>query len=74
MFCFYNNFLNLFNIYSLFSGGIIISSTGSVSTILSSYELVTVSAILFPINSSVLWTTFVEAVVRESGPVSSNFF
>ena len=43
---------------------------------LSSFALVTASAILFPINSSVtlaaLWTTFLEAVLRTSSPVSNN--
>ena len=64
MFHFYNTFLNSFNISSLFSGGIIISSTGFGFTILLSFNLATASAILFPINSPVLWTTFFEAVFQ----------
>ena len=62
MFHFNNTFLNLFNTSSVFSGGIIISSTGSCFAILSSFDLVTPSAILFPINSLALWTNFLEAV------------
>ena len=69
-----NTCLNLFNISFLFSGRRMISSTGSCFTILSSLDLVTVSAILFPKNSHVLWTTFLEAVTRASIPASSNCF
>ena len=43
-------------------------------TILSSFNLATASAILFPINLPVLWTTFSEAVFKESSPVSYNCF
>ena len=64
MFHFYNTFINLFNILSLFSDGIIISSTGSCFTILSSFDLVTASAILFPKNSPALWTSCLEAVFK----------
>ena len=66
--------LKSFNISSLCSTGIIISSTGSCFTILSSFDLVTTPAILFPINSSVLWTTFLEAVFKAYSPVSNNYF
>ena len=38
------------------------------------FDLVTASAILFPINSPVLWNTFLEAVFKESGPVFNNYF
>ena len=48
----------MFNIFTLFSGSIVISSTGFVFTILLPHSLVTASAILFPKNSAVLWTTF----------------
>ena len=41
---------------------------------LSSYELVTASAILFPKNSPVLWTTFLEAIFKQSSPVSHNCY
>ena len=41
----------MFNNLSLFSGGIIISSTGSCFSILSSFDVVTASTILFPMNS-----------------------
>ena len=44
-----------------FSGGIIISSTGS-------------TAILFHKNSPVVWNTFLEANFKESTPVSNNCF
>ena len=48
MFHFYTTFLNLFNnISSLFSSRTIVSSTGSCFTILSSFNLVTASEILF---------------------------
>ena len=69
MFHFYNTCLNSFNISFPFSGGIIISSTGSCFTILSSYELVTATAILFPKNSPALWTTFLEAVLTVQHPI-----
>ena len=61
MFHFYNTFLNLSNISSFFSDGIIISSTGSCFTILSSFDLVTASVIFFPIDSPALWANFLEA-------------
>ena len=64
----------MFNISSHFSGGMIISSTGSCLTILSSFDLVTVSSILFPKNSPALWTTFLEAVFEESSLVFNNCF
>ena len=55
-----------------------ISSTGFVFTILSSFNLATASAILFPINSHVasaaLWTMFLEAVFKVSNPISNNCF
>ena len=73
MFHFYNTCLNSLNTSSQFSGGIIISSTGFVFTILLSYKLVTLS-ILFPKISPVLWTTFLEAVFKESSSVSNNCF
>ena len=59
---FYNTFINSFDISSLSSGGIIICSAGFFFTIFLLYELVTVSGILFPNNSPVLWTTLLEAV------------
>ena len=74
MFHFYNTIPNSFNISSLFPGGIIFYSVGFVFTILLSYNLATASAILSPKNSPVLWTTFLEAVFKESGPVSNNWF
>ena len=62
MFHFYTTCLNSFNVSSLISGGVFISSAGFVFTTLSSFDLATASAILFPINSSVasaaLWATF----------------
>ena len=61
MFHFYKTFLNLFNISSLFSGGIIITSTGSCFSILSSFDLVTAYEILFPKYSPALWISFLEA-------------
>ena len=48
---FYNTCLNSWNISSLFSGGIIISSTDF--TILLPYKLATVSVILYPKNPPV---------------------
>ena len=61
----------IFLIFHLFfSAGIIISSTGSCFSILSSFELVTASSILFPKTSPALWTTFFEA----SSPVFNNCF
>ena len=74
MFHFYNTCLNSLDISHLFSGGIIISSTflGCLSitcfgfTILSSFDLATASAIFFPENLPALWTTFLEAVFKNS--------
>ena len=74
MFHFYDIFLKLLNISSIFSSGIIISSTGSCSTIVSSFELTIVSAILFHTNLPALWTNFLEAVFRASSSVSNNCF
>ena len=79
MFHFYNNTsLNLLNISSLFSGGIITSSTflgfSSVFTISLLLYLVTVSAILFPINSPAIWATFLKAVLAVSHPVFDDWF
>ena len=68
MFHFYNTFLNLYNIVSLFYNGIVISSTffGFL------FDLVT--AVLFPKNSPALWTTFLEVVFTTFNPVASNYF
>ena len=72
---FYNNTcLNVFNILSLPSGGIVTSSTNSYFTILSPLDLVTVAIILFLINLPALWITFLKAVYKESSPVSNKFF
>ena len=71
MFHFYNTFFNLFNISS---SGITISSTGSCFSISTLLDLVTASAISFPINSSVLWATFLEAGLTASSSVSNNCF
>ena len=70
VFHFHNTLLNFLNISSLFSGGIIIFSTGSCFTILLSFDLATVYEILFSINSTALWTTFLEASI----PVPNNCF
>ena len=78
VFHFYNTCLNSFSISFLFSGGLIISSKflkfSSNFTILSSCDLATASAILFPKNLSVLWTTFLEGVFKGSSQVSHNYF
>ena len=71
---FYKTCLNLFNISSLSSVGIAISLTGFLFTIQLSFDLVTASGVLFPNNSPALWTTFLEAVLKESGPVFNNCF
>ena len=71
---FHNAFLNLFNILSFFSDGIIISSSGSCLTILSSFGLVTAYVISFSKNSPAVWTTFLRAVFKESSPASINRF
>ena len=60
----------MFNILSLFSGEIIIYLTGFCISILSSFDLVTASAVLFPKNSPVLLTTFSGAF----SPLSNNCF
>ena len=60
----------MFNIFSLSSDGIIISSTGSYFSILTSFDLVTASTILFPKSSSASKTTFLEA----SNPLFNNCF
>ena len=53
----------------------IISSTIiGFSSALSSFDLVTVSAVLFPKNSPALWTTYLEAGFTASSPVSNNCF
>ena len=70
MFHFYNTFLSLFKISSLFSGGIIISLIGFCFLLLSLFELVTPSAILCPKNLRVLWTSFLKGFSR----VSNNCF
>ena len=74
MFHFYNALLNLFNISSLSSSGRNISSTNSCFSILSSFDLVAASGILFPKNSPALRTTFLKADFKESGSVSNNYF
>ena len=77
MFYFYNAFLNLFNISSNFSSGIIIYSTflgfSSGFTISSLFDLVTMSAISFPRNSPAFCTTFLEAVFKEPSLVFNNY-
>ena len=59
---FYNTCLNSFNISSLFSGGIIISSTCLRFSSITCFGFATLLAILFPVNLTVasvaLWTTF----------------
>ena len=57
MFHFYNTSLNSFNISFYFFGEIIIYSTGFIFRILSSYELVTVSAI-FCVCGVLFWNPF----------------
>ena len=68
MFRFYRNFRNLFDIFSLFFDGIMISTTGPCFSILTLFDLVIASAILYPQYSPVLRTTFLEA----SNPLSNN--
>ena len=78
---FYNTCLNPFNIY-LFSGEIIISAASLKFSSQMSFGFTILSAILFPINSSIasaaLWTTFLEAGFTVSSPVlaavSNNIF
>ena len=72
MFHFYNACINLFNISSLFSCGIIIFSTSIVFTILSLFDLATACAISFRKNSLELSTTFLEAVFKKSCRVLKN--
>ena len=68
MFHLYNIFLNLSNICSIFSSGIIILSTALCFSILLLFNVVIASVILFPKNSPGLWTKCLEAF----GPVSNN--
>ena len=72
MFHFYNTFLNLLNNSPIFSSVMTNSSTGSCFTILSSFNLITASAILCPGNLLALWTTFLQADFRESSHVFIN--
>ena len=72
MFHFQNFFLTSFNNFSIFSGGINISSVGFIFTILLSYKLVTAQQ--FPKNSSVVGTTYLETVFKESSSLSNNCF
>ena len=51
---FYNTCFDSLNIFSLFSGGIIVSSTDFVFTTLLSYDLTTALVIVFPINLPVV--------------------
>ena len=74
MLYFYNTYLNSFNVSSLFSGRIIISSTGSCFAISSSSNLVTASEILLPKNHLLYGLLFLEAVFKESSPASNNCF
>ena len=69
----YSIFIILFSIcliFLLFSGGIIISSTGSYFIILSLFDIFVVSGVLFSKYSPALWITFLEA----SNPLSNNVF
>ena len=50
------------------------SSKDSCFSILSLFDLVTASAILFHKISPALWTTFLEAIFKESSLVSNNCF
>ena len=63
--------LALLMLLLFFSGGIVISSTGFDFINLLPYELVDASVILFPKNSLVLWTTFLEVVFKRPGPASN---
>ena len=78
MFQFYNTFVNLFSIFFLFYGGIVIFSTFLELSSITGFVFTILSAVLFPINSPVasvaLWTTFLEAVFKEFSPVSNNCF
>ena len=68
----------MFNISSLFSVGIIISSTFHEFSSIKCFGFTIWSANLFPINSlvpsAVLSITFLEAVFKESSPISDNWF
>ena len=70
---FYNTCLNLFNISSLFSGGITISSTSFKFSPGTCFDFTILLVIMFPMNSPVasvaLWTMFLEAVFKASSPV-----
>ena len=78
MFHFYEICLNLFNISSLFSGGIIISLTFFEFLSNTGFYFTILSTILLPINLSVvsaaLWATFLEAAVKAASPLSNNCF
>ena len=69
-----NSCLNSFNISSVFSVWLIISSTVSCFSILLLFDLVTASMILFSKNSPALWTLSLEAVFRTSSLVFNNYF
>ena len=79
---FYNTCLNLFNISSLFSGGIIVSSTFHEIISGAGFSFTILSSILFsmnfPVGSAALWATFLKAVFRASilvfVAVSNNYF
>ena len=71
---FCNAFLNLFNISSNFSSGIIIYSTFlGLSSGFTLFEIVTTSAISFLKNSPALYITFLEAIFKEPTPVFNNY-
>ena len=63
MFHFYNTCLNSFNTSTYLPGGIIISSTFPEFSSITCLGFTILSAILFPKNSPVLYTTFLEAVL-----------
>ena len=69
-----NTCLKLFNTSSLSSGEIIISFTGSFSTVLPLFDKLIASAILLSINPPTLWTTFLEEVFEKSSPTYNNCF
>ena len=74
----YNTCLNSFNISSLVSDGIIISSTFLEFSSITGFCFRTLSAILIiknlPVASAALWNTFLEAVFKASNCVSNNCF
>ena len=74
LYFFKNTCLKLFNTSSLSSGEIIISFTGSFSTMLPLFDKRIASAILFSINPPTLWTTFLEGVFEKYGPTYNNCF